>query len=1260
MMKKLLALGLVFVGLFTMTACSQNTGPTPEELLTMISEAMDELALPEETSSDLVLPNTGLHDVTITWESSDPDIIANNGTVTQPWNTEGDQTVTITATLTLEDQSLIKRFDITVKAATELNDTEKVEADTAALFIEEGPIYGDLTLPTEGPNGTTITWESDKPAYLTKYGVVTRPEPGAGDEVVTLTATISLNGVERTKTFEFRVIEDVEVNTIADIKANVEVGTNVLIRALVLGLFQEGTYKGYFAYDGTGFIYMHIGTQMPTVEVGKVYQIAGEFDKYYGMPQIAYPTEETELDLTIEWPAPKEVTISDIIAYTNIVDPNLFSEYITITGNVTYDGTYYYLEDENGNKVELNNGSDISLLIEQLGKSVTINAFYHTYHGGHGNHQISFTGNPDDLVVNELSDADALAADVATINIPEVSIFDLTLPTEGINGTVFTNWTSSDTTTYLNDGTFVAQPADETIVTFTATATRGTETQTITVDVVVPKLYTIADALMLAQDDKLAIQGVVYSESYYGYHIFADGHYIFINETSYQDQLEIGDEVILAARVNGFYHDMMQLKTYGFKVLSQSNAVPTYKEVDLSEAILGLIPEGTPITVTGQIEVEVATYTNVYIKDALGNKIRIHYNSNDNDLEVYDGQVITIDVLVYTYDYLWYEGTEADATLSAFTDADVATAILYQTISELGNLNGIATDLTLPTSYADPAATIAWVSSDETVITNDGQITIAYGSQATAILTVTVTVGTEIKSANVQVTLVDGNDLTPMSVTEVIDSYVNTTIAEGDTVLITGVVTAFSPYGDPFIQDADGTAIVLEDFDAGETTVSIGDLIVAIGTFDEDTYYDDRYRLRNSILLSVTSNGNSVFIITDQLPADVASQNSELVTNKIYTMDLTVADNPVSGNASDNPVIDKYGYVFLEGDGSVFYTFKAADFAPYYPEIYTAGDVITVTFILSDVHYGNFRIYPIELPALTDAQNLIAAKAALDLPTTVTEDITLPTALPEYNATITWATSDATVISDTGVVTRPSNGSGDATVILTATIEVSGTTDTQTFTITVLEEAPAADVATVLTYAEDDLVYVTGVVKFILSDGTFLIEDADGTSIYVDDYYESIGGFGTLSVALGDQVEIRGWRGNYKVPLVDHVSEVTTISNNNALSTNVISITDIAALRSAPQDTDFGKTYQFTNVTVIDIDSTYIYFYTSDGTSTGVDKMGIYISESVDLSSLNLQVGDQISFTGIFFGANANSFKDSDTIWRFAIIDINDIANVSL
>jgi hypothetical protein len=1149
MIKKFLTLGLAILGIFTLTACTGDEGYTDEELLTMIQEAMDELDLLDTISTDLTLPNSGLNGVTITWESSDPDIIATDGTVTRPTKTERNKTVRLTATLTLEGQSLIKTFDITVLAEEDLNDAEKVAADTASLFVQEGAVYGDLTLPTSGPNGTTITWSSDKPDYISNTGEVTRPAIGEGDEVVTLTATITLNDESDTKVFEFRVIEDVLVMTINEIKTTAEEGDDVLVRALVLGHFKEGTYKGYFAYDGTGYIYIHLGSSAPTVEIGKVYQIAGEYDVYYGMPQIAYPTEQTELDTTMEWPAAIAVTIDDIMAYSTTVPKEKFSQYITLTGTVTYDGTYYYLTDEDGDSVELNDDSDIALVVAELGKSVTINAFYHSYHTGHGNHQISFSGDPAHLSVNELSDEEALAADVATIALPNAAAFDLTLPTTGINGTTFSNWASSNTAVYDNDGTFVAFGTNTVTITFTADAVNGTASETISVDVVVPVLSTIGDVLDFDKDDLFAVEGIVYSISYYGYHIYANGEYIFVNDTSYQDLLTLGDELLIVGYVGGFYHDMIQLKAYGYEIQSQGNVLPTYTAVDLSAAIAGEIEEGTPITITGEILVETGTYVDVYILDALGNQIQIHYNSNDNELESFDGQVVTIDVLVYTWDYLWFEGEAADVTVASFSDADKAAAILFDTIAGLGNLNGIATDLTLPTSYTDPAATIAWVSDDAGVITNDGVITIAYGSQATATLTVTVTVGTETASADVVVTLIDGNDLTPLSVTEVLAEE------DGGTVIVTGVITGFSPYGDPFIQDADGTAIILEYFDAGELTVNVGDEIVAIGTLDTDTNYDERRLIDDAVLISVTSTGNTVFIIDDQLPAIGVEDNSLDITNKIYTMDLTVAAAPA--NASANPVIDTYGYVFFVGDGTTYFTMDAEEFAPYFADMYQVGDVLTITFIISDLYYNNLRIYPTVLPELTDAQKLEAAVGVLTLESSYTEDITLPATMDEYDATITWSSSDTAVITNDGVVTRPANGAGDATVTLTATIDVNGTSETKDFTITVPQEPSAAMTVTELwdanlsTWYQDYTdVFVNGVVAGFHDKGYLIQDPLTGEMIAVHD--------DTNTPTLGDAIAIEGeFNVSYDIARILNVGSFTVESSGNDINldtTNAVTI----------------------------------------------------------------------------------------------------------
>ncbi|RVX42031.1 glycosyl hydrolase family 43 [Nonomuraea polychroma] len=90
-------------------------------------------------------------------------------------------------------------------------------------------------------------------------------------------------------------------------------------------------------------------------------------------------------------------------------------------------------------------------------------------------------------------------------------------------------------------------------------------------------------------------------------------------------------------------------------------------------------------------------------------------------------------------------------------------------------------------------------------------------------------------------------------------------------------------------------------------------------------------------------------------------------------------------------------------------------------------------------------------PAVTAA--LAADKQALTLGDTsaVTADLTLPAAAPG-GSKVTWATSDASVVTATGKVTRPANGQPPATATLTATLARGALTDTKTFEITVMPE----------------------------------------------------------------------------------------------------------------------------------------------------------------------------------------------------------------
>ncbi|NKE62169.1 1,4-beta-xylanase [Lentzea sp. PSKA42] len=79
--------------------------------------------------------------------------------------------------------------------------------------------------------------------------------------------------------------------------------------------------------------------------------------------------------------------------------------------------------------------------------------------------------------------------------------------------------------------------------------------------------------------------------------------------------------------------------------------------------------------------------------------------------------------------------------------------------------------------------------------------------------------------------------------------------------------------------------------------------------------------------------------------------------------------------------------------------------------------------------------------------------AALDLGDTsaVTDDLTLPTRAAG-GSVISWASSRPSVVSATGVVTRPAPRTGNATVTLTATASYAGYTAERDFAVTVLED----------------------------------------------------------------------------------------------------------------------------------------------------------------------------------------------------------------
>ena len=116
--------------------------------------------------------------------------------------------------------------------------TSEILADIgSSITIPSDVKGGTITLPTEATRGATITWSSSNDAVIRADGTVIRPNAGEGDKVVTLTATIMVNGEQVVKTYEVTVFARQTYNRIANYRFDNSLEDS-------LGLFDDGQPTG--------------------------------------------------------------------------------------------------------------------------------------------------------------------------------------------------------------------------------------------------------------------------------------------------------------------------------------------------------------------------------------------------------------------------------------------------------------------------------------------------------------------------------------------------------------------------------------------------------------------------------------------------------------------------------------------------------------------------------------------------------------------------------------------------------------------------------------------------------------------------------------------------------------------------------------------------------------------------------------------------------------------------------------------------------
>lgn len=670
--KKLIALLVVLVAGFGFVACNNTTTTTdapttqpetteaPADLTAALTALQTQYADTLGSASFLATENLTLVSevagATVTWVSGNTDYLANDGTVTQPTFTTGNQTVVLTATLSNGVDADVEQQFLVVIPALDKSDAERAaevfltvtafptkefwnNADSESLeFLTTGKDKDDVSYD--------VVWTSSNATVISVAGEIDQPEDAS--VVVTMTATITINGVDFTKDVAFTVAKLADADEYATIAAMLTAaGADALDSdddnnhyvsipgATVIGI---QTDNGIFITDGTDIILVY-GTSFD-VEVGDVYDVYGELTSYFSAYQLAstalHPVRfEASTETPDATPATTGATVASVIAdqpgTPSASYPFSVSAY-EITAKVFYneeDGGNYsvYLvpvdydftaaltgsPKPNGSSIMIYYKSNIDLLKGLDEETVTLTISLIGYRTDKGVWYADFFGGLGDITTSFADDAATAQAalDTATIGIP------MDVPASG-SFEVYTNIFGA-TIAYASDNATLVDPVTGLIdassltntretVTLTVTATVGTEVKTEEIEIKVGELpiSTISEAAALAEDTLVKVQGIIVMSSGNREYMIQDatgGIAIYEYNGDTQDLLaaNLGKEVTLIGVLGG-YSGLIQLKNIeGIAVVTEAPTMPAATNMDAIadwSTYQGTIVEGNGFVVT--------------------------------------------------------------------------------------------------------------------------------------------------------------------------------------------------------------------------------------------------------------------------------------------------------------------------------------------------------------------------------------------------------------------------------------------------------------------------------------------------------------------------------------------------------------------------------------------------------------------------------------------------------------------------------------
>lgn len=879
-------------------------------------------------------------------------------------------------------------------------DKEAVEAalDQVALVYGQGDtassVTRDITFPT-ALGEITISWVSSNAAVISNDGSVVRPN---ADTVVTVTATLTLREVTETKVFQITVKAAEAAATPEEALAALQIFSSSLV-------YNETT------------------------------------GRYTTTTDLFLPTRSMKLDIVWTSPNPSVINTAG-----KVVRPAWGQSDQTV------------------------------ILVASVGDAtrefiITVPAI---------------SVKPNNIAVAEAKDALLLAG------IGNGVAADLVLPTTVGSDGVTVTWSSNNPEVISNAGVVVRQQENVTVI-LTATLTKGTVSDTKEFEVVVLSfapftevaslqaaldLSIVNRALETPVDTYAKVLGVtVVGVSGDGYMIY-DGAsllYVYTGGTP-AATIKVGDVYDITGFVD-YYFGSWQFNG------TKSAEMPTILKAS-TEAASVLTAQTLPGTITQYIATLPQTFTQTapfpYAYLQLEGKVRVqgtgnydvfvvdfnysgsginsaanspftpdalmvYYKSNIDALRGLDGLKVRMNVFLYSYRTdrtiftFIFTGVVEDIEILPMTDQESVDAAAIQAGAALPAIQETAATITLPTDLL--GTTIVWTSSDNALINpTTGVVTPVEGSQTAVTLTATITKG---EASKVQNYVVKVGQIPLSTVAQVVAADVNSTIYR-----VQGTVTASEYYRTYFIQQGDaGIAIYTSNATLLATLkANVGKDVEVIGT---RAVFSGMRQMAPSEVKALNTTGTVTAVNADAVAlnaTDMLPYQGRLVT----LTQLKVVALPAQSFGNVVVVLEQVATgkrIDMKWDSRVaLSTAQAAVLASL-----TVGKEVSVTNVLAwnNNPYFYFTDSTIVTEvALTDATKVAGDKAALMLPAEVksNQTLTLP-ATGANGAAITWATDNAAVISEAGVVTLPV--SGQVTVKLTATVTLGTVTETREFNIVV-------------------------------------------------------------------------------------------------------------------------------------------------------------------------------------------------------------------